>query len=68
MIAICLIFEGETVSTVYPCQEMDFIPYSHDIAVREVINMQVNEWKKYPATYLLLGLTTLDFYLSISFK
>ena len=30
-------FEGETVSTVYPCQEMDFIPYSHDIAVREVI-------------------------------
>ena len=30
-------FEGETVSTVYPCQEMDFIPYSHDIAVREII-------------------------------
>lgn len=23
--------------------------------------MQVNEWKKYPATYLLLGLTTLTF-------
>ena len=23
--------------------------------------MQINEWKKYPATYLLLGLTTLTF-------
>lgn len=23
--------------------------------------MQVNEWKRYPATYLLLGLTTLTF-------
>ena len=23
--------------------------------------MPVNEWKKYPATYLLLGLTTLTF-------
>ena len=33
--------------------------------------MQVNEWKKYPATYLLLGLTTLTFicqYLLNSFQ
>ena len=30
-------FEGDTVSTVYPCQEMDFTPDSHDIAVRKVI-------------------------------
>ena len=67
MIAICLILRGETVSTVYPCQEMDFIPYSHDIAVRGGYYMQVNEWKKYPATYLLLGAHDADFYLSISF-
>lgn len=30
-------FEGMTVSTVYPCQEKDFTPDNHDIAVREVI-------------------------------
>ena len=30
-------FEGMTVSMVYPCQEKDFTPDSHDVAVREVI-------------------------------
>ena len=30
-------FEGMTVSMVYPGQEKDFTPDSHDVAVREVI-------------------------------
>ena len=30
-------FEGETVSTVYPCQKHDFQPDSYDIPVKEVV-------------------------------
>ena len=37
MTAICLIFEGETVSTVYPCQKHDFQPDNYDIPVKEVV-------------------------------
>ena len=30
-------FEGETVSTVYPCQKHDFQPDNYDIPVKEVV-------------------------------
>ena len=33
-------FEGETVSTVYPCQKHDFQPDSYDIPVKEVVTCQ----------------------------
>ena len=33
-------FEGDTVSTVYPCQKHDFQPDSYDIPVKEVVTCQ----------------------------
>ena len=30
-------YDGATVSTIYTCQEVDFLPASHDISVKEVL-------------------------------